>query len=39
MRWLLIIILSLTLIAFMHQHIKDIEEKEMVRNDLFELMW
>lgn len=39
MRWLLIIILSLTLIAFIHQHIKDIEEKEMLRNDLFELMW
>jgi hypothetical protein len=38
MRWLLIIILSLTLIAFIHQHIKDIEEKEMLRNDLFELM-
>ncbi|HPC09739.1 MAG TPA: hypothetical protein PLN85_01540 [archaeon] len=39
MRWLLIIILSLTLIAFIHQHIKDVEEKEMLRNELFDLMW
>lgn len=38
MRWFLIVILSLTLIAFMDQHISDMKEKEMLRNELFDLM-
>ena len=38
MRWFLIVILSLALVAFIDQHISDVKEKEMLRDELFDLM-
>lgn len=38
MRWFLIVILSLALIAFIDQHISDVKEKEMLRDELFDLI-